>query len=91
MKVLRHLLALLAVSVVCPATIIFVNVFVGYVFQPKSAAAFLYFFLDAWAIPGLVISLLVGHRIANRIEQPRKKNHALCSASKLRKSAISLP
>ena len=74
MKVLRHLLALVAVIVVCPATIILVNMLVGYIFQPKGAAQFLYFYLDAWAIPGLVAGLLVGYRLSNLIEQPRKKD-----------------
>ena len=76
MKILRHLLALVAVVVICPAILIFVNMLVGYIFQPMNASHFLFFYLDEWAIPGIVASLLVGHRICTGIERPRKKNHA---------------
>jgi len=91
MKVLRHLLALVAVAVICPAIIIFFNMLVGYIFNPRHAASFLFFYLDAWAIPGIVASLLVGHRLANWIEHPRKKESRSLNLPRQRSPLDSAP
>lgn len=74
MKILRHLLAILVLAVACPATIVGVNLIIGYLFNPQGAAQFLFFYLDAWALPGIAASLLVGYRLANWIEGSPKKN-----------------
>lgn len=73
MILLRCLFALLTAAIVCPAVAIFVNILVAYVLQPRDAAFFMFVFLDEYAIPGLVISLLVAIRIFYGFLRPRKQ------------------
>ena len=74
MTFLRYLLATLALLIVWPAIAIFVNILIAYGFQPRSAAYFMFLFLDWHAIPGLVIGLMMGLRWFHHISQPGKKN-----------------
>ena len=75
MKIWRHLLAIMVVAVICPATIVSVNMLIGYIFNPQGAAQFLFFYFDECAIPGIVASLLLSYRLATWIERPRKRTH----------------
>jgi hypothetical protein len=70
MILLRVLLALVTIVIVCPAVLLFVNIVVLYLVQPKNPAMFLFVFVDEYAIPGLVASLLVAVRICHGFLRP---------------------
>ena len=62
MKVLRFIIAMAALLFVWLVVSVGVGWLVGIVFQPKSEAHFLGFWLDWHALPGLAIGLVMGVR-----------------------------
>jgi hypothetical protein len=62
MKVLRFILAMIVLLFVWLVVSVGVGWLIGIIFQPKSEAHFLLFWLDWHALPGLAIGLIMGIR-----------------------------
>lgn len=62
MKILRFIIAVAALFFVWLVVAVGVGWIIGIVFQPKSEAHFLAFWLDWHALPGLAIGLIMGVR-----------------------------
>jgi hypothetical protein len=62
MKAIRFILAVSALLVVWLVVSVGVGWLIGIVFQPKSEAHFLGFWMDWHALPGLAIGLVMGVR-----------------------------
>jgi uncharacterized iron-regulated membrane protein len=62
MKVLRFIIAITALLFVWLVVSVGVGLLIGIIFQPKSEAHFLVFWMDWHALPGLAIGLVVGVR-----------------------------
>jgi hypothetical protein len=76
MKALRFIAALTAMIFVCFIVSVGIGWLIGIIFQPKSEAHFLGFWLDWHALPGLAIGLVMGVRafraISGNTKQKRK-------------------
>ena len=73
MKVLRFIVALTALLFVWLVVCVGVGLLIGIIFQPKSEAHFLVFWLDWHALPGLAIGLIMGLRAFRAIAGKTKK------------------
>ena len=62
MKAPRFIVAVTALLFVWLVVSVGIGLLIGIVFQPKSEAHFLWFWLDWHALPGLVIGLVMGIR-----------------------------
>jgi hypothetical protein len=75
MKALRFIIAVTALLLVWVVVSVGVGWLIGIVFQPKSEAHFLGFWLDWHALPGLAIGLVMGVRAFLAIAGNRGANH----------------
>lgn len=76
MKVLRFILAMIVLLFVWLVVSVGVGWLIGIIFQPKSEAHFLLFWLDWHALPGLAIGLIMGIRAFRAIVGNTKKGTA---------------
>jgi TRAP-type C4-dicarboxylate transport system permease small subunit len=73
MKVLRFIIAMIALLFVWLVVSVGVGWFIGIIFQPKNGAHFLGLWLDWHALPGLAIGLVMGVRAFRAIAGNMKK------------------
>lgn len=73
MKILRFILGTMALLFVWMIVSVGVGLLIGIVFEPKSEAHFLWFWLDWHALPGLAIGLFMGIRAFRSIAGTPKK------------------
>lgn len=73
MKVLRFIIALAAMLFVWLVVSVGIGWLIGIIFQPKSEAHFLGFWLDWHALPGLAVGLVMGVRAFQAIAGNTKK------------------
>lgn len=74
MKVLRFILAMIVLLFVWLVVSVGVGWLIGIIFQPKSEAHFLLFWLDWHALPGLAIGLIMGIRAFRAVAGNTKKS-----------------
>jgi hypothetical protein len=72
MKVLRFIIAITALLFVWLVVSVGIGWLIGIIFQPKSEAHFLWFWLDWHSLPGLAIGLVIGIRAFRAIAGNRK-------------------
>ena len=75
MKILRFIAAIVALLFVWLVVSVGVGLLIGIIFQPKSEAHFLVFWLDWHAIPGLAIGLVMGLRAFRAIAGSTKNKN----------------
>ena len=73
MKVFRFIIAIAALLCVWLVVCVGVGWLIGIIFQPKSEAHFLWFWLYWHALPGLAIGLVMGVRAFRAIAGDTKK------------------
>ncbi len=73
MKILRFIVAVTVLLLVWLVVSVGIGWFIGIVFQPKSEAHFLWFWLDWHALPGLAIGLAMGVRAFRAVVGKTKK------------------
>ncbi len=72
MKVFRFIIAIPALLFVWLVVSVGIGWLIGIIFQPKSDAHFLWFWLDWHALPGLAIGLVMGIRAFRAIAGNRR-------------------
>ena len=75
MKVLRFIIATIALLFVWLIVAVGVGLLIGIIFQPKNGAHFLVFWLDWHALPGLAVGLVMGIRAFRAIAGDSKNEH----------------